>query len=62
MLGTDPFRIVDEATRLIEDKKAYLRMARPINLYGDGNASPRIASALLGEEVQEWLPEAWISN
>jgi UDP-N-acetylglucosamine 2-epimerase (non-hydrolysing) len=62
MVGTDRFRIVDEATRLIEDKKAYLRMARPINLYGDGNASPRIASALLGEEVQEWLPEAWISN
>jgi UDP-N-acetylglucosamine 2-epimerase (non-hydrolysing) len=62
MVGTDRARIVEETKRLIEDRKAYLRMARPINLYGDGNASPRIASALLGEQVEEWLPECLVSN
>jgi UDP-N-acetylglucosamine 2-epimerase (non-hydrolysing) len=62
LVGTHRGRIVEETTRLIEDRDAYSRMARPVELYGDGNASPRIASALLGEEVNDWLPEIRAAN
>jgi UDP-N-acetylglucosamine 2-epimerase (non-hydrolysing) len=56
LVGTDRKRIVEETSRLIDDEVAFSRMARPIDLYGDGRASQRITSALLGEEVDEWLP------
>jgi UDP-N-acetylglucosamine 2-epimerase (non-hydrolysing) len=62
LVGTDRDRIVEETSRLVEDGGAYSRMAQPIDLYGDGRASPRIASALLGEEVSEWLPEIRAAN
>ena len=39
--------IVTMATRLLQDKHAYQRMARAVNPYGDGNACGRIADAIL---------------
>jgi len=39
--------IVTMATRLLQDKHAYQRMARAVNPYGDGNACGRIANAIL---------------
>jgi UDP-N-acetylglucosamine 2-epimerase (non-hydrolysing) len=46
LVGTDPVRIVREACRLLDDADHYRRMARPLNLYGDGRASERIVAAL----------------
>jgi len=46
LVGTDPDRIVAEATRLLEDEQAYARMARIHNPYGDGRASERIVAGI----------------
>ena len=52
--------IVTMATRLLQDKHAYQRMARAVNPYGDGNACGRIADAILwyfgrGEKPADYL-------
>jgi len=52
LVGTDEAAIVREATRLIEDQKAYDEMARVHNPYGDGKASPRIS-----EEIHSFLTQ-----
>lgn len=44
--GTDTARIYRETARLLENKKAYHKMANALNPYGDGKASQRIARAL----------------
>lgn len=49
LAGTDESRIKALAKGLIEDKEEYNRMARAVNPYGDGQASGRIAGALLYE-------------
>ena len=46
LVGSDPDRIVSEATRLLDDEQAYLRMSRAHNPYGDGRASRRIADLI----------------
>jgi UDP-N-acetylglucosamine 2-epimerase (non-hydrolysing) len=46
LVGTDPARIVAEATTLLDDPAAYAAMARTHNPYGDGHASERIEAAL----------------
>jgi UDP-N-acetylglucosamine 2-epimerase (non-hydrolysing) len=46
LVGTDEAAIVGEATRLLDDHSAYEAMARVHNPYGDGKASPRIASLI----------------
>ena len=46
LVGTDPERIVSEASCLLEDPSEYSRMAKAVNPYGDGHASDRIANAL----------------
>jgi len=43
LVGTDSGRIVEEATRLLEDTTAYRKMAQAQNPYGDGRAAERIA-------------------
>ncbi len=47
LVGTDPERIVAEASRLLDDEGAHAAMARAINPFGDGHASERIVQALL---------------
>lgn len=47
VVGTSRQRIVEAASRLLDDSAAYERMARASNPYGDGQASRRIADALL---------------
>ncbi|GAB4439474.1 MAG: UDP-N-acetylglucosamine 2-epimerase (non-hydrolyzing) [Anaerolineae bacterium] len=47
LVGTDPRRIVDEVTLLLQDADAHRRMARGANPYGDGRASQRIVDAIL---------------
>lgn len=46
-VGTDPERILQEASRLLQDPVAYDRMARAVNPYGDGKAAERIRLAIL---------------
>ena len=47
LVGTDPEKIVAEASRLLDDEGAHAAMARAINPFGDGHASERIVQALL---------------
>ena len=52
LVGTDRERIVAEARRLIDDPVARAEMSRPALPFGDGHASPRIASIIMS-----WLQE-----
>jgi UDP-N-acetylglucosamine 2-epimerase (non-hydrolysing) len=47
LVGTDGPRIVEEASRLLDDEHAYREMSRPRFVYGDGHAARRIVDALL---------------
>jgi len=47
VVGTDPSRIMAEASRLLDNEEAYKAMARAVNPYGDGHAAERIVAALL---------------
>lgn len=47
IVGTDPAKILDNASELLEDENAYKRMAFAHNPYGDGHACDRIIEALL---------------
>ena len=44
LVGTDFIRILDETSRLIEDKKYYDQMSKAVNPYGDGLACQRIVT------------------
>jgi UDP-N-acetylglucosamine 2-epimerase (non-hydrolysing) len=46
VIGTEPGRIVAEASRLLDDAAAHRAMARAVNPYGDGHAASRIAQAV----------------
>jgi UDP-N-acetylglucosamine 2-epimerase len=46
LVGTDPERIVDEASRLLTQPDAYDGMARAVNPYGDGRSAARICKIL----------------
>ena len=46
LVGTDPARIVKEASLLLTDKAAYEKIAHVANPYGDGKAAPRIVQIL----------------
>ena len=46
LVGTDPERIVREASLLLDDPSEYERMSRVHNPYGDGAASERIARVI----------------
>lgn len=50
LVGTKTHDIVSAVSELLTDPVAYERMARAVNPYGDGHASERIVSALLGEK------------
>nr|WP_298125435.1 UDP-N-acetylglucosamine 2-epimerase (non-hydrolyzing) [uncultured Pseudoxanthomonas sp.] len=53
LVGTDPARIVAETVALLENKDAYLAMARAHNPYGDGLASRRIAEIVVTGDVSQ---------
>jgi UDP-N-acetylglucosamine 2-epimerase (non-hydrolysing) len=50
LVGSDTGRIVEEASRLLDDPKAYERMSKAVQPYGDGRAAERIAGIL--EELE----------
>lgn len=47
LLGTNKNLIVDEANKIIRNKKEYESISRAINPYGDGYASERIVESIL---------------
>lgn len=47
LVGTDPDKIIFEASRLIDDKTAYAKMSTAQNPFGDGNAAQRITEQTL---------------
>ena len=47
LVGTNTRRIVEEATRLLENQIEYAKMAKASNPYGDGHTAERIVEALL---------------
>lgn len=47
LVGVKPEQIVAEANILLRDPVSYGKMARAVNLYGDGKAASRIVSGLL---------------
>lgn len=49
LVGTDPHKIVREATRLLENRAHYDRMSRAHNPFGDGKAALRIRDILKAE-------------
>ena len=58
LAGVDRDNIFSLASQLLTDEKTYSSMARAANPYGDGNACPRIAEALLyGFGLRECAPE-----
>ena len=56
LVGTDPDRIVGEATALLDGQAASAAFAPHRNPYGDGHASARIAAALAGRPFEEFSP------
>ncbi len=56
LVGTDPARIVAQATRLIDDSEHYERMSRAHNPFGDGKASQRIRDILLAKAAPHQQP------
>jgi UDP-N-acetylglucosamine 2-epimerase (non-hydrolysing) len=51
LVGTEPDRIVAEATRLLDDPAAYAAMARAHNPFGDGKATGRIVELLAAQRT-----------
>ncbi len=46
LVGSDTARIVEETSKLLDDRKEYDRMSKAVQPYGDGRAAPRIADIL----------------
>ncbi len=42
LIGTDADRVVRESERLLQDARAYRRMCRASNVFGDGHSAKRI--------------------
>jgi UDP-N-acetylglucosamine 2-epimerase len=55
LVGTSTEKIVESASKLIEDQDAYVRMSKAGNPYGDGKASWRI-----GNILERWLQDGGI--
>jgi UDP-N-acetylglucosamine 2-epimerase (non-hydrolysing) len=47
LVGTDPKRISQEASQLLNDGESYNRMSKIRNPYGDGHASERIVESII---------------
>ena len=54
LVGTDHDLIVEQVSRLLEDKNYYDQMSHAVNPYGDGCACHRIVRVLKGEQVDRY--------
>lgn len=51
LVGTDPERIFATASRLLNRDDYYAKMARAVSVYGDGQASQRVARILVSQST-----------
>ncbi|MCP3936719.1 MAG: UDP-N-acetylglucosamine 2-epimerase (non-hydrolyzing) [Actinomycetia bacterium] len=56
LVGTNSDHIISEVSRLLDDPVAHRSMCVGTSPYGDGLASRRIVSSLLGEAIREFSP------
>jgi UDP-N-acetylglucosamine 2-epimerase (non-hydrolysing) len=49
LVGTNTQNIIDEVSDLLTDEKAYERMSKAHNPYGDGKACERIIKTIINE-------------
>jgi UDP-N-acetylglucosamine 2-epimerase (non-hydrolysing) len=61
LVGHTRERIVGAASRLLNDRTHFERMARSVNPYGDGHASARIASWLMARLRSGDYPEPFVA-
>ena len=54
LVGTNHDLIVNEVSTLLDDEKAYEKMSKAVNPYGDGKACNRIVRALNGQTVERY--------
>ena len=54
LVGTDYHKIMKEVSTLLEDEKAYAKMSKAVNPYGDGKACKRIVDVLRGENLEPY--------
>ena len=54
LVGTNHDLIVSEVSTLLDDAKAYEKMSKAVNPYGDGKACSRIVRGLNGEKVERY--------
>ncbi len=62
LVGTNHDLIVNEVSTLLDDEKAYEKMSKAVNPYGDGKACSRIVRALNGEAVDRYEISTTIDN
>jgi UDP-N-acetylglucosamine 2-epimerase (non-hydrolysing) len=61
LVGTDYNKIIEEANKLLNNKKVYEEMSKAINPYGDGGASKRIVESILYKfNIKEERPKEFI--
>ncbi|SLM91983.1 UDP-N-acetylglucosamine 2-epimerase [Brevibacterium yomogidense] len=49
LIGTEPERVIQEVSLLLDSPQAYARMANAVNPYGDGRATERVIAGILSE-------------
>ena len=54
LVGTDYDKIVNEVSTLLDDSKAYERMSKAVNPYGDGRACHRIADIIADKDTDRY--------
>lgn len=52
LVGTDYHKIVEQVSKLIEDKDYYNMMSQAVNPYGDGKASERIVNYIIDHAIK----------
>ena len=57
LVGTNHDLIVKEVSTLLDDEKAYEKMSKAVNPYGDGKACNRIVRVFNGEEIDRYAVE-----
>lgn len=54
LVGTDYDKIVNEVSTLLDDSKAYEKMSKAVNPYGDGRACHRIADIIADKDTDRY--------
>lgn len=54
LVGTDYDKIVNEVSKLLDDSKAYEKMSKAVNPYGDGRACHRIADIIADKDTDRY--------